>query len=225
MAMKNKYAKRARISEAKIREIVRYVAADLTALQAAALSGAEPQHREPALPGRAGAHAAGLRSPAPAVWGRRGRRELLRGAPGQGPAGARRLRQDRRLRHLRAAGPRLYRDRLGLLKPTLQGIIRGRVDPRTVINSDGWRGYHGLVDLGYGHVRVDHARDEFTKGTVHINGIEGFWGLVKVRLTKFKGLPRHTFHLHLKETEWRYNHRRADKYKCLLQYLRKNQLS
>ena len=37
--MKNKYAKRASISEAKIREIVRYVAADLTALQAAALSG------------------------------------------------------------------------------------------------------------------------------------------------------------------------------------------
>ena len=37
--MKNKYAKRARISEAKIREIVRYVAADLTALQAAPLSG------------------------------------------------------------------------------------------------------------------------------------------------------------------------------------------
>ena len=62
-------------------------------------------------------------------------------------------------------------------KPTLQGIIRGRVDPRTVINSDGWRGYHGLVDLGYGHVRVDHARDEFTKGIAHINGIEGFWGL------------------------------------------------
>ena len=109
--------------------------------------------------------------------------------------------------------------------PTLQGIIRGRVDPRTVINSDGWRGYHGLVDLGYGHVRVDHARDEFTKGTVHINGIEGFWGLAKVRLTPFKGLPKHTFHLHLKETEWRYNHRRADKYKCLLQYLRKNPLS
>ena len=133
--------------------------------------------------------------------------------------GARRLRQDRRLRHLRAAGPRLYRDR-PCSKPTLQGIIRGRVDPRTVINSDGWRGYHGLVDLGYGHVRVDHVRDEFTKGTVHINGIEGFWGLAKVRLTKFKGLPKHTFHLHLKETEWRYNHRRADKYKCLLQYLR-----
>ena len=39
MAMKNKDVKRVRISEAKIREIVRYVAADLTALQSAALSG------------------------------------------------------------------------------------------------------------------------------------------------------------------------------------------
>ena len=39
MAMKNKYAKRSSISEAKVREIVRYVAADLTALQAAAVSG------------------------------------------------------------------------------------------------------------------------------------------------------------------------------------------
>ena len=105
-------------------------------------------------------------------------------------------------------------------KPTLQGIIRGRVDARTVINSDGWRGYNGLVDLGYGHVRVDHGKDEFTKGTVHINGIEGFWGLAKVRLAKFKGLPRHTFHLHLKETEWRYNHRQTNKYQTLLQYLR-----
>ena len=82
-----------------------------------------------------------------------------------------------------------------------------------------------MVDLGDGHVRVDHARDEGTKGTVHITGIEGFWGLAKVRLTPFKGLPKHTFHLHLKETEWRYNHRRADKYKCLRQYLRKNPLS
>ena len=39
MAMRNKYSKRARISEATIREVVRYVAAALTALQAAALSG------------------------------------------------------------------------------------------------------------------------------------------------------------------------------------------
>ncbi len=42
MAMRNKYSKRARISEAKIREVVRYVAADLTALQAAATGQLQP---------------------------------------------------------------------------------------------------------------------------------------------------------------------------------------
>ena len=110
-------------------------------------------------------------------------------------------------------------------KSTLQGIIRGRVDPQTVINSDGWRGYNGLVDLGYGHFPVDHSKDEFARGRVHINGIEGFWGMAKVRLAKFKGLPKHTFHLHLKETEWRYNHRTSDKTKLLLRYLRENPLS
>ena len=65
-------------------------------------------------------------------------------------------------------------------------------------SSNGWRG--GLVDLGYG--RVDHSRDEFADGAVH----GGVRGLAKTRLAKFKGLPRRTFHLHLKETEWRYNY-------------------
>ena len=95
------------------------------------------------------------------------------------------------------------------------------MDASAVINSDSWRGYNGLVGLGYGHYRVDHSKDEFTRGRVHINGIEGFWGLAKVRLAKFKGLPKHTFHLHLKETEWRYNHRHTNKYKTLISYQKK----
>ena len=43
-------------------------------------------------------------------------------------------------------------------KATLQGIIRGKVDPRSIIHSDSWRGYNGLVDLGYKkHYRVQHG--------------------------------------------------------------------
>ena len=75
--------------------------------------------------------------------------------------------------------------------------------------------------LGMITFRVDHSKDEFAQGSPHINGIEGFWGLAKVRLAKFKGVPKHTFHLYLKETEWRYNHRLEHKYKILLRYLRK----
>lgn len=71
------------------------------------------------------------------------------------------------------------------------------MDIASVINFDGWRGYNGLDDFGYGHFRLAIEKDEFVRRRVHINGIEGFWGLAKVRLTKFKGVSEKTFHSHL----------------------------
>ena len=79
-------------------------------------------------------------------------------------------------------------------KNTLQGVIRGRVDLDSVIHSDGWRGYNGLVDLGYDrHLRVDHGSNEFVRGKSHINGIEGFWGFAKSRLSRFRGMHKSIF--------------------------------
>ena len=44
-------------------------------------------------------------------------------------------------------------------KVTLQAIIRGHIAPDAVIHSDGWRGYDGLVDIGFDkHFRVHHER-------------------------------------------------------------------
>ena len=105
---------------------------------------------------------------------------------------------------------------------TLQGIIRGKVDINSVIHSDGWRGYNGLVDVSYEkHYRVEHGKDEFSKGHgQHINGIESFWGYTKHRLMKFKGIPKDKFEIHLKETEFRFNHRGQDLYKLLLSWFR-----
>jgi transposase-like protein len=90
-------------------------------------------------------------------------------------------------------------------KPVLQAIIKGKVAPTTVIYSDGWRGYDGLVDVGCDkHFRVNHGENEFSKGRgIHINGIENFWSFTKRRLAKFNGVKRY-FDLHLKESEWRY---------------------
>jgi len=51
-------------------------------------------------------------------------------------------------------------------KRTLQAIMRGRIALDAIINSDGWRGYDGLVDVGYSkHFRVLHGQDEFVRGT------------------------------------------------------------
>ena len=110
-------------------------------------------------------------------------------------------------------------------KKTLQGVIRGRVELESVIHSDGWRGYNGLVDLGYAkHLRVDHGRDEFVRGRSHINGIEGFWGFAKSRLSRFRGMHKSTFYLHLKECEFRYNNRNENMYELLLREFRKEPL-
>jgi len=66
-------------------------------------------------------------------------------------------------------------------KATLQAVIRGHVDVDSVIHSDGWRGYNGLVDIGYDkHFRVHHSKDEFVRGKSHINGIESFWNYALV---------------------------------------------
>src|SRR5205085_6759326 len=110
-------------------------------------------------------------------------------------------------------------------KRTLQAIMRGRIALDAVINSDGWRGYDGLVDVGYAkHFRVHHGQDEFASGTHHVNGIESFWGFAKRRLQKFNGIPAATFHLHLKECEYRFNHRDKNLSRELLKLLEKNPL-
>jgi transposase len=110
-------------------------------------------------------------------------------------------------------------------KATLQGIIRGHVDLGTVIHSDGWRGYEGLVDIGYDkHFRVKHGAYEFANGERHINGIESFWSYAKRRLAKFNGIAKHKFYMYMKETEYRFNHRHAKLYLEILKILRNNTL-
>jgi transposase len=223
--MKNKYSKRSRISETKIREVVRCFSADLNALQAAALTklnrntvnriyGALRERVQSAC--EAQRPMFGIVEVDESLFGAK----RVKGKRGRGAYGK------TTVFGIFERDGMVYTEIVpDCSKATLQAIIRGRVLPETIVNSDGWRGYNGLVDSGYGHYRVDHSKDEFVRGKHHINGIEGFWGMAKVRLSKFKGLPKHTFHLHLKETEWRFNNRRSNIYQLLLSYLRLNPLS
>jgi transposase-like protein len=74
------------------------------------------------------------------------------------------------------------------LSSALQRVIRGKVDPASMVMTDGWRGYDGLVDVGYDrHVRINKSK-AFTEGRAHFNGIEAFWGFTKRRLAKFNGV-------------------------------------
>jgi transposase-like protein len=91
-------------------------------------------------------------------------------------------------------------------KQTLFPIIRDLIKKQdSVIYTDKFRTYDGLVFDGYKHYRINHSRQYSNRKGNHINGIENFWSFAKLRLAKFHGLSRKNFYYHLKECEFRYN--------------------
>ena len=91
---------------------------------------------------------------------------------------------------------------------TLMPIIYMIVEDKTTIYTDSWRSFDRLPSDGYTHKKVNHRKGFKTKEPgVHINNIEAFWSFCKRRLEKFNGLPLTTTALHIKECEFRYNHK------------------
>jgi len=88
--------------------------------------------------------------------------------------------------------------------------------------------YKGLSKQGYQHYSVNHIEKEFSKyidkTCITTNRIEGFWGWMKVRLAKFRGIKWDNLHLHIAESVWRFNHRHDDIYLLLLKLFRANKL-
>ncbi|MGI8419684.1 MAG: IS1595 family transposase [Candidatus Levyibacteriota bacterium] len=107
----------------------------------------------------------------------------------------------------------------------LMPIIRGKVLTNSTVYTDGWRSYDSLVLNGYKHYRIHHHENEFARGKNHVNGIESFWSFAKTRMAKLRGIRKEHFLLHLKESEWRWNHRNEDIYKLLLKELRNDPLN
>ena len=64
-------------------------------------------------------------------------------------------------------------------RETLEGIIRDKVAPGSIIYTDGHSGYARLSKLGYNHEWVDHSVGEFVDGMATTNGIESCWALLK----------------------------------------------
>ena len=98
-------------------------------------------------------------------------------------------------------------------KATLRAIIRGRVALASVIHSDGWIGYDGLVDLGYRkHFRVEHRDSVFvSRRGIHINGIESFWAIVKRALYgTHHAVSRRHLHRYISERAFVFNARHMD---------------
>lgn len=93
----------------------------------------------------------------------------------------------------------------------LQPRIERQVRKGSTVCSDTWRGYTGIAAKGYVHRMVKHGQNEYSdkKGN-HINGLEGFWGYLKRKLSAKGGIRKNKLHLYLGEYVWRYNHRKLN---------------
>jgi len=225
MATKNRYFRRSKISEAKFRQIVRHFALDLTATECAALTGISVRpvnaidlrirKRISQWCTECSPLAGTLEADESYFGARRVRDKRGRGALGKTIVFG-----------LLKRGDCVYTEIVpNASKATLQAIIRGKADIASVIHTDGWRGYDGRVGIGFDkHFRVNHGNHELARGKPHVNGIESFWSLAKRRLAPFNGIAKQTFERHLKECEFRFNHRHKNLYLALLKRLREQPL-
>ena len=80
----------------------------------------------------------------------------------------------------------------------------------TRVYTDELASYNLLPKLGYVHGRVNHSQDEFVRGEVHTNTIDGFWSLVKRSIdgVHHSVSPKH-LQSYLNSFAFRYNRRHS----------------
>jgi transposase len=221
--MKNRYIFGTHISERKTRGVIKYFSVDIEAKKVAELTGISRPTINKFYAAFRERIAEICEADSPFINGEIELDESYFGA--------------RRVRGIRGRGARGKIPVFGMLKrgdkvytqivkncsmSELMPIIKGKAERGAVIYTDGFKTYDGLADYGYKkHYRVKHGENEFAVGHNHINGIENFWGLCKVRLAKFRGVHKHNFYLHIKECEFRYNLRNQNLYLFLLNNFRK----
>ena len=223
--MKNKYVKHAHISEGIFRKVLKLFCADIPALTAAGLTGLSVQSTQRLYDGlrlrimeltmtEARPFAGEVEIDESYFGARRVRGKRGRGAGGKTPVVG-----------LLKRGGKVFTEIVeNCSKQALMPIIEGQVLAEATIYTDGWKSYDGLVLGGYKHYRIHHHQNQFARGKNHVNGIESFWSFTKLRLAKLRGIRAHYFFLHLKESEWRWNHRHDNLYLILLKNLRSKPL-
>lgn len=92
-------------------------------------------------------------------------------------------------------------------RKTLFPIIHMIVAPESYIYTDQWGGFNDLGIDGYTHKTVNHSVESISSDGTHAGTIDAFWSYSKKVLGRFNHIHERTFILHLKESEWRWNHK------------------
>ena len=96
-------------------------------------------------------------------------------------------------------------------RDVLQAEILDQVSPRSVVFTDAHKGYAGLAEREFVHGTVSHL-NEYVRGSIHTQGIENFWSLLK-RTLNGTYVAVEPFHLsrYADEQAFRFNNRSTKK--------------
>jgi transposase-like protein len=94
-------------------------------------------------------------------------------------------------------------------RKTLHQFIRENTMPETkAIYTDDWPAYRGIEDTDTRHETVNHSEEEWVRGDVHTNTVEGVWSLLKRSIVgSYHKLSIKHLDAYLDELEWRFNNR------------------
>ena len=121
----------------------------------------------------------------------------------------------------------IYADKMNHVDPTwLFDWLKGRTEASAeLLEKHRLHVYKGIADFNNVRLhRINGQNGTIAKNKTQVDEIDLFWGMLKSRLVKFRGLNGSTLYLHVKETEFRYNYRQQDIYELLLDILHQQPL-
>ncbi len=94
-------------------------------------------------------------------------------------------------------------------RKTLHEIALKHIAPEAeAIFTDDWPAYAGIGDADTRHETVNHSQDEYVRGNVHTNTVEGVWSLLKRSIIgAFHHVSVKHLDAYLDELEWRFSNR------------------
>jgi transposase len=209
--MKNKYLKGAHISERKFRELLKLFCEDLTATQIANISGISRVTINNYLRMIRGKIAQFCDDNSPVNYSN----DFI----ALYPSGYL-MEHGKPQQELNTTVFGIYKSDKGVFTSLLADIDKGTINEiirskKLNGNAGRWydklKQYSGIANFNsYKLIRINNDELEPAKGRGQIDEIDFFWGLIKGRLTKFRGMNSSTLYLHVKESEFRYNYRNTD---------------
>jgi transposase len=223
--MKNKYLKGAHLSERKVRELLKLFCEDLTATQIANITGIS-RITVNAYFKLIRTHVARFCEEQNPLRHHNGNIAFLPMESGLYPAEKNGHQGKKSFYGIFKKDEHIHTDKMPCIESSwLYDWLKGKVEAEAeLVEKHHLNVYNGIADFNNVRLLRLNGANGIAKGRSHIDEIDLFWGMLKARLVKFRGLNGNTLYLHVKETEFRYNYRDSDLFELLLDILHKQPL-